>query len=83
MEAIVFKECNSVLGKNQPEYKPLPVFIDSSDFGIVVSCYKLTLKERFKLLFCNKLWLSQMTFKKPFQPLLLSVNKNDILYEKL
>src|SRR5436190_11841674 len=52
-----------VIAKNQPEYLPLPVaFIEYAD-GVksLISCYRLTLKERIIILFKGKLWLEQLT----------------------
>jgi hypothetical protein len=72
MKPIEFNEKNCVFAENQPEYIPLPVH--KTDDGIVISCWKLTLKERLKILFCGNLWLSVMTFNHPLQPLYLSVD---------
>ena len=78
MESIKFKECNATYAENQSEYKTLPTFHDKEN-GIVVSCYKLTFKELIKLILTRKIWLGIMTFNKPLQPQLLSVNKHDII----
>lgn len=66
MKPIEFPEHNAVLAKDQPQYQPLPVFRDQ--FGLVVSCWKLTRWERIKLLFTGRLWLMQLTFGEPLQP---------------
>ena len=73
MKPIKFKECNATFAENQPEYLPLPVH--KSAFGIVTSCWKLSLFERVKVLFLGKVYLSLMTFNKPLQPQKLSVQK--------
>ena len=54
MKPITFKEHNVVYAKDQPEYNPLPALKDNT--GAVVSCWKLSIKERFKLIFTGKLW---------------------------
>jgi len=72
MKPIEFKEMTCILAKDQPQYLPLPVHIDKD--GIVTSCWKLSLKERIKMLFSSKIWISVMTFNKPLQPQLIHVN---------
>lgn len=59
-----------VLAKDQPEYLPLPVaHVEYSD-GVqsMISCYKLTWKERAKILISGKVWWEQLTFGNPLQP---------------
>ena len=73
MKAIDFPESNSVYAKNQSEYLELPAHKTTD--GIVTSCYALTCKERLRLLFGAKIWLSLMTFNKPLQPQRLYVSK--------
>ena len=73
MEPIKFKEANVVYAEDQPEYLPLPVHKTFS--GEVTSCWKLTLKERLKVLLTGKFWLSQMTFNQPLQPQLPTIDK--------
>lgn len=59
-----------VLAKDQPEYIPLPVaYIKYSDGAqAMISCYKLTWKERAKILIGGKVWWEQLTFGSPLQP---------------
>jgi hypothetical protein len=75
MNPIEFKGQTAVLGKNQP-YRPLPVHInrDGGNYP-VTSCWKLTFRERVKLLFTGRLWLQQLTFGKLLQPQLPSLEK--------
>jgi hypothetical protein len=65
MKPVDFKQSNIVLGKNQPEYLDLPVFTNDE---MTVSCWKLTWRERLKLLFTGRLWLTQLNFSQPLQP---------------
>ena len=73
MRAIDFPESNTVFAKNQPEYLQLPAHRDNQ--GVVTSCYELTWKERFAILFGGKVWLQLLTFNKPLQPQRLTVEK--------
>jgi hypothetical protein len=73
MKPIEFKEQNCVYAKNQPEYLPLPVY--KTEDGVVTSCWKLTWKERIKVLFRGHIWWSIMTFNNPLQPQSPSIDK--------
>lgn len=70
MKPVEFKGKNIVFAENQPEYQPLPAFIDQQ--GVVVTCWKLTLLERLKILFTGRFFLVVQTFNYPIQPLLPS-----------
>lgn len=54
MKPIDFPESNTIFAKNQPEYLQLPAHRTSD--GVVTTCYILTWKERFAMLFGGKLW---------------------------
>jgi len=72
MKLIEFSEHNTVIAKNQPEYLPMPAFVDKADpYGRIICCWKLTWKERLVLLFTGKLWHHILTFGQPIQPQLL------------
>lgn len=76
MENIKFEGCNVEIAKNQKEYKTLHAFQDEK---VTITCYRLSFRERIKLLFTGKLWLGQMNFGKPLQPQLPTVNMSDVL----
>lgn len=60
----------TVLAQDQPEYIPLPVaHIEYTD-GVrsMISCYRLTLRERLRILFGGKVWWEQLTFGGSLQP---------------
>lgn len=65
MTPIEFPQQNNVLAKHQPQYLPLPVFMDGVE---TISCWRLTIMERLTLLFTGKLWLRQMNFGEALQP---------------
>ena len=73
MKPIEFKEQTCVYAKDQPQYIPLPVH--KTEDGTLTSCWKLSLKERVKVLFTGKLWWSVLTFNQPLQPQRPSVDK--------
>lgn len=72
MKPIEFPEQNIVLGKDQPQYQPLPAYRGDDQ---VITCWQLSLRDRIKLLFTGKLWLRQLAFDRPFQPQLPEVDK--------
>jgi hypothetical protein len=66
MKPIDFPQVNRVLAKDQPQYQPLPICY--CDDGSAISCWKLSIWERLRLLLTGKLWLIQLTFHQPLQP---------------
>lgn len=75
MEPIEFPEVNSVLAKDQPEYRPLPVHNAGNQ---VISCWKLSPSEVELIGRTKKIFLSQMNFGKPPMPLFLAVSKKEM-----
>ncbi len=80
MKPIEFKEQNMVLGKYQKEYEPLPALVFQD--GEVMTCWKLSWKELFKVIFTRKIYLSVQTFCKPLQPLYMTVSKERIVVQE-
>jgi hypothetical protein len=65
-----------VLGKNQPEYQPLPVYY--ADDGMVLTRWKLTWKERLLCLLYGDVYLFQLTFHQPLQPCSVEIERPKI-----
>lgn len=65
MKPIEFKQQTVVWAKNQPPYLPLPAYTDEKE---TISCWKLSLIERIKIVINGKLWLRQMNFGDKLQP---------------
>jgi len=59
--------------KNQPPYLPLPT--RRTEYGEVVTCWKLTWRERFAALFGGKFYVTLLTFNKSLQPMRVAVDK--------
>ena len=72
MEIVNFHKCNVIYAENQPEYLPLPAH--KAEDGTVTSCWKLSFKERLKVLWHGKVFLQVLTFNKPLQPLRLDTS---------
>lgn len=79
MRPIAFPEATVTFARNQPEYLPLPVWFNPTERGEAVSCWRLTWRERVKVLFTGRLWLSVCTYHHPLQPLLPTVDKRDVV----
>lgn len=80
MTPVKFDGYNAELAKDQPQFQTLPVFIDTTIVEKpMISCWQLSCKERFKLFFTGRLWLSQFTYGNKFQPILPTVNESDVL----
>ena len=77
MKPVKFKHQNIVMGKNQPEYTPLPALKIKSLEGEVISCWKMSFFGRLKVLFTGKVWLNIVTFNHPVTPSFMSVNRKD------
>lgn len=78
MKAIEFKHQNIVFAKDQPEYLPLPALKIDSPEGEVVSCWRLSFRERIKVVFTGRVWMSLMSFNKPLTPSFLAVNRKEV-----
>ncbi len=78
MKAVKFKHQNVVFAKDQPEYLPLPALKIDSPTGEVISCWKLSFKERVKIIFTGRVWLSLMSFNRPLTPSFMSVDRKKI-----
>lgn len=76
MKAIKFKESNIIYAENQREY--LPLHAHKTISGVVTSCWKPSFKERINILFGSNIYLRMLTFNKPLQPVILTINKPDL-----
>jgi hypothetical protein len=82
MEPIKFNGYNTEIAKDQDEYNTLPAFVNFDSIEKdVVSCWKMTWKERIKVLFSGEIFLTIRTYGDPLQPQLLDVDKPDIVDE--
>lgn len=51
--------------KNQQPYLPLPAYTDHEQ---TISCWRLTWRERLRVLWSGRLWLRQLNFGRALQP---------------
>jgi len=78
MKPVEFKHQNVVFAKDQPEYQPLPALKLDTPQGEVVSCWKMTWKEKLKFLITGKIWVTLMSFNKPLTPSLITVHRKEV-----
>lgn len=79
MEIIGFKESNIVIAKDQPEYRPIPAHrVEGDEQGCITFCWSLSWRQRLHVLLTGRIWHQVLTFKRPLQPQLLSVEKPEM-----
>ena len=64
MEPVEFEQQNTVYAKDQPEFLPLPAYVNAEE---TISCWKLTPDEIKKISETGILWLRQVNFGRPLQ----------------
>ena len=75
MKPVNFPESNVVFAKDQPQYLQLPAYKQPDGSFKIITCWRLSLKERLQVLFKGNLWISVMTFNSPLQPILPTTDK--------
>lgn len=80
MKIVSFPEQTAILAENQPDYYlPMPVHRHFNDAqGRITCCWRLSLRERVKLLFTGHIWHQVLTFYEPLQPQLLLLDKPEM-----
>jgi len=68
--------------ENQDEYLTLPALRIGNATDTVITCQSLSIKERLKVLFTGRIWMSELNFYKPLTPRYFSVNKKDMFDTK-
>ena len=76
MKPINFDGADTVFGKNQPEYLPLPA--KQVDNNTIMTCWELSDDDILLINSSKKIWLGIMTFGKPLQPVLLASSRSEI-----
>lgn len=78
MIPVQFPESNAVLARDQGEYEPLPVYRFGDAEGRIAFCCRLSPTELDEIARTRTVWIQQLTFGRPFQPIALSTQKPDI-----
>lgn len=67
-----------ILAKDQPQYIPLPALISGSEGGMVTTRWKLSWRERLRVLWSGNLWLQMLCFHKPVTPVKLLTEQPNV-----
>jgi hypothetical protein len=80
MIPVQFAEANTTLANDQEEYEPLAVYRYPKDpQGRFLMCFRLSDVELAEIARTRTLWVQQLTFNHPFQPIGLTIQKPDDL----
>lgn len=74
MKPTTFEGHNIVLGKNQPQYLPLPALRCDDTNGTVWTCWELDANDIGDVLNHRRLWVGQLSFGKPFSPQMITTS---------
>ena len=78
MKTVEFKEVNVRIAEKQKEYLTLPVYMDTEELGVPVTmCFELEEAELKQVDETGKIWLTVMTFGRPFLPIQMGCLKPD------
>lgn len=78
MKPINFKDANTQIAKDQEEYNTLPALMIDDQYGTMITCTHLSIKERIKVLFTGRIWMSEWTFKQKITPRRMSTKGSDL-----
>lgn len=77
MKPIEFPGHNVVFAKDQPEYQPLPAM--RLPDGTVITCWELTDEDLETIKSTRRMYLSQLTFNQPLQPIFMTPDLSNIV----
>lgn len=77
MKPVIFPEVNALYGAGQPQYEPLPAA--QTEDGQVITCWELSDEEKARVAETGQIWLCQLTFNNPLQPVFMTTDKADLV----
>ena len=80
MKSQEFEGQNVKIAENQPEYETLPAFYNKEE-GSMTFCFELDEQELEQVKKTGKIWIKQLTFGKPMQPIAGTVLKEHLIAE--
>lgn len=78
MKPIEFPEQNIIAKSNDENVKPLPIYFSEESMS-AVSCWEVTDEDIERMKSTHKIYLSQMTFGGPIQPVYITSDKSEII----
>lgn len=79
MIPVQFPEANAVLARDQDQYEPMAIYRFGDAESRVAMCFRLSPAELEEIAHTKTLWVQQLTFGRPFQPIALSTQRPDDL----
>ena len=74
MIAIDFPQANVIVGKDQPEYLPLPMHYNPEDpMKPMTCCFELSDEELAEVIRTKRIWYTQCTFGNNLHPVRMDV----------
>lgn len=80
MKPVDFKHRNVNFAEKQPQYGTLPALKIPGEQGAVITCWRLSFKERIKLIFTGHIWMNLLSFNNPLTPSKLSTSRKELFY---
>lgn len=77
MKSVTFPGVNTIIGKEQPQYRQLQAMRLPGDDGEVIVCFEMTDEEIETIVKTRKIYVKQMTFNTPYRPILPMVDLSD------
>lgn len=77
MKAIEFPQQTVVLAKNQPQYTPLPIHVNESEYVEATAIFELSDEEIEVIRKTKKIFFTQCTLGSGFKPISITVYKQD------
>lgn len=81
MDAIDFKEANIKIAEEQEEYQTLPAYYNQKE-GSMTFGFKLTPKELEEVNKTGTIFIKQLTFGNPLQPIGTSCIKDELIIKQ-
>lgn len=81
MKAKEFDEVNVRLAEHQEEYQTLPVHYNPTE-GSMSFCFELSEEERKQVNETGEIWVKVLTFGNAMQPILVTVDKKEVIGRK-
>lgn len=78
MKSIEFEGHNVKIAENQPEYETLPAYYDKQE-GSMTFCFELSDDELEQVGKTGKIWIKQLTFGQPMNPIAGSCLKEELI----
>lgn len=78
MIALEFPEVTHRIAEEQPEYETLPAHYNPQEQSLTF-CFGLNKEEIEEIVKTGKIWIKQITFNQPMQPICLSTQKANLI----